>query len=160
MEELEKKKPDTHNKKETDEMDFAQTQRGDSQSWTVIVEWEWRTVGQDFPIVIKHLYSATQRFRCAPDPGIVLPLRGVHPPRDHDAFSPLFHISTSIFEKFSDSEENFKNVTFYRKISWFSAAEISDDHKFRISPLFQYISLLFRQNYYSPLLWTIFPLLF
>ena len=32
-----------------------------------------------------------------------------------------------IFDKFSDSEENFQNFTFSRKISSFSSAEISDD---------------------------------
>src|SRR6218665_2466783 len=64
--------------------------------------------------------------------------------------SPCFRFQIPpIFGKFSDSEENFHNFTFSRKISSFSFAEISDDlflvidHKFRISPLFspiQYIS--------------------
>jgi len=46
------------------------------------------------------------------------------------------------FDKFSDSMENFQNVTVSRKISRFSSAKISDDvflvidHKFRISPYF------------------------
>jgi len=53
-----------------------------------------------------------------------------------------------ISEKFSDFLKNFNNLTFSRKISWLSAAKISDDlflvidHKFRISPLlslFRYI---------------------
>src|SRR6218665_1669285 len=54
-------------------------------------------------------------------------------------FPALFQISP-IFEKKSDSVENFLNFTFSRKISLFSFAKISDDlflvidHKFRIPP--------------------------
>jgi len=64
-----------------------------------------------------------------------------------------------IFEKISDSEGNFHNFTFSRKISWFSSAELSDDlflvidHKFWISPYFPCFStfpLLFPENYYFP----------
>ena len=39
-----------------------------------------------------------------------------------------------IFEKFSDSEENFHNFTFSRKNSLFSSAEISDDLLFSHRP--------------------------
>src|SRR6218665_2981696 len=64
-------------------------------------------------------------------------------------FPPCFRFPP-IFEKISD---------LFRKMYRFSSAIISDDlflvidHKFRISPLFslfQYISLLFRENYYFP----------
>src|SRR6218665_340650 len=67
-----------------------------------------------------------------------LPTRGVHL---HDAF-PSVSDFPRIFEKFSDSVDNFLHFTFSRKISPFSSAKISDDlflvidHKFRISPLF------------------------
>ena len=52
-------------------------------------------------------------------------LRGVHPPWDHDAFSPRFRFPP-IFEKFSDSVENFPNFSssrnffpiFIRKNFW------------------------------------------
>src|SRR6218665_4031973 len=42
--------------------------------------------------------------------------------------------SPTIFEKFSDSVENFQNVTFSRKISQFSSAKISDDLFFSHPP--------------------------
>src|SRR6218665_2271874 len=77
-------------------------------------------------------------------------------------FPPCFRFPP-IFEKISDSVENFPNFTFSRKISRFSSAKISHDlflvidHKFRISPLFSlfhYISPLFLENYYFlPLLY-------
>jgi len=63
------------------------------------------------------------------------------PPETIIHFPPVSYFPL-IFEKFSDSKENFRNFTFSRKISWFSSAEISDDfflvigHKFQISPLF------------------------
>ena len=85
--------------------------------------------------------------------------RGVPPPWDHDAFSPLFQISPPIFEKFSDSKKNLKNFTFSWKISWFSSVKISDDlffsHRPQIPnfPYFRYFSTfpsLFRENYYFP----------
>ena len=79
-------------------------------------------------------------------------------PWDHDAFPPLFQISPSIFKKCSDSVENFLNFTFSRKISLFPSAKICDDlffsHRPQISnspPHFR----LFRENYYSPLLFNI-----
>ena len=61
---------------------------------------------------------------------------------------PLLFQIPPIFEKFPDSEENFQNLTF-----------LVIDHKFRISPYFRCCSTfpsLFRENYYSPLLWQIF----
>src|SRR6218665_1145156 len=67
---------------------------------------------------------------------------GVHPPEAMMHIPSLFQISPHIFEKFSDSEENFQNVIFSRKISPFSSAKISDDlflvinRKFRIPPIF------------------------
>src|SRR6218665_2487719 len=78
--------------------------------------------------------------------------RGVHPPEAMMHFPTCFRFPP-IFEKFSDSVENFQNFTFSRKIS----AKISDDHfsshrpqisNFPLFPLFQYISPLFRENYY------------
>ena len=81
--------------------------------------------------------------------------------------SPLFQIPPPIFEKCSDSVENFQNLTFSRKISWFSSPKVSydlflvSDHKCRISPLFslfQYSSPCFAKIIISPLLWQIPPL--
>src|SRR6218665_156213 len=71
---------------------------------------------------------------------------------------PCFQISPPIFEKISDSEQNFQNS---EKFLDFSSAEISDDlflvidHKFWISPYFPCFSTfppLYRENYYYPLL--------
>ena len=84
---------------------------------------------------------------------------------------PLFQISPPIFDKFSDSVENFQNVTFSRKNFQFSSAKIYYDlflvidHTFRISPhifsLFEYMHFpMFRENYYFPLLSKIFPPVF
>ena len=73
-----------------------------------------------------------------------------------------------IFEKFSDSVENFQNFTFSRKRFRFSSAKISYDlllvidYKFEISPLFtllQYISAYFGKDIISPLLSQISPLI-
>ena len=95
------------------------------------------------------------------------PIQGRPSPLRPWCISPLFPILPSVFENFSDSEGNFHNFTFSRKISWFSSAEISDDlflvidHKFWISPIFSlflYIFPLFRENYYFPVPWEIFPL--
>ena len=78
--------------------------------------------------------------------------RGVHPSETMMHFPPVSDFPP-IFGKFSNSEENFHNMTF-------SSAEISDDlffsHRPQISnsslfSLLQYISPLFRQNYYFPL---------
>src|SRR6218665_929064 len=61
-------------------------------------------------------------------PSLTRPMaRGVHPPEAMMHFPTLFQIPP-IFEKFSDSVENFRNFTFSRKISPFSSAKISDDH--------------------------------
>ena len=88
------------------------------------------------------------------------------PPETMMHFPPLFKISLLFSKKFQ-TEENFHNFTFSRKISWFSSVKISDnllflviDHKFRLSPLFslfQYIFLLFRENYHFPHTLTNFP---
>ena len=53
--------------------------------------------------------------------------RGVHPPLRPWCIFPLFQISPIVFDKFSDSVENFQNFTFSRKIFRFSFAKISDD---------------------------------
>src|SRR6218665_4216354 len=80
-------------------------------------------------------------------------------------FPPCFKFPP-YFRKIFGLSENFYNFTFSRKISSLSSAKISDDlflvidHIFRISPLFslfQYISPLFRENYFFPLLLQIFP---
>src|SRR6218665_2587636 len=66
-------------------------------------------------------------------------IRASIPPEAIMHYPPCFRFPP-IFEKFSDSVENFTNFTFSRKISRFSSAEISDDlilvtdHKFRILP--------------------------
>ena len=86
-------------------------------------------------------------------------------PWDHDAFLPCFRLPP-IYEKFSDSDENFNNLTFSRKISWFSSAEISDDlflssttnFDFPHFPCFSTFPPLSRQLLFSPLLWQISPL--
>jgi len=79
--------------------------------------------------------------------------------------SPCFRFPT-IFEKLSDSVENFQNVTFSRKIFRFSSAKISDDfflaidHKFRISPYFPCFSKfppVSRKLVFPPLLWKMSP---
>src|SRR6218665_2970175 len=63
-------------------------------------------------------------------------------------FPPCFRFPP-IFEKISDSVENFPNFTFFRTIFPFSSAKISHhlflviDHKFRISPLFSHASVHF-----------------
>ena len=66
---------------------------------------------------------------------------------------------------FSKNCRGLQNLTFSWKISWFSSAEISDDlfsHRpqiFNFPPIFA-VSVhfpLFRENYYFPLLWQIFP---
>src|SRR6218665_1955747 len=73
-----------------------------------------------------------------------------------------------VFEKFSDSEENFTNLTFSCKISSFSSAEISDDlflsHRpqilnFPLFSLFQYISPCFAKIIIPPSLQNFPPLL-
>ena len=82
-------------------------------------------------------------------------------------FPPFFRFPP-IFEKFSDSVENFQNFTFSRKNFRFSSAKISYDvflvidHKFRISPYFLCfpVSPLFRENYYFPLTFKNVPLSF
>ena len=67
-----------------------------------------------------------------------------------------------IFDKFSDSVENFKNFTFSQKnvsifIRFFShQPQISN---FPLFSVFQYISPLFRENYYSPTLKNVPPVL-
>src|SRR6218665_3975722 len=91
---------------------------------------------------------------------------GVHPPEAMMHFPSLFQISPHIFEKFSDSEENFQNFTFSRKISRFSSEKISDDlflvinHKFRVPPIFP-VSVHFhpvsRKLLFFPLLLKIPP---
>src|SRR6218665_3546872 len=80
---------------------------------------------------------------------VVLPVyRGVHPPETMIHFPPCFRFPP-IFEKISDSVENFPNFTFSRTIFPFSSAKISHDlflvidHKFRISPLFFHASVHF-----------------
>src|SRR6218665_1557647 len=79
--------------------------------------------------------------------------RGVHPPEVMMHFHPVSD-SPPIFEKISDSVENFQNFTFCRKISRF---------KFRISPplfsLFQYISLLLRKLLFHPYFFNFPPFL-
>ena len=85
--------------------------------------------------------------------------RGVHPPEAIIHFPPCFRFPP-IFDKFSDSEENFQNFTFSRKFFRFSSAKISDDlfqlstTNFEFPPIFP-VSVhftLFRENYYFPLL--------
>ena len=79
--------------------------------------------------------------------------RGVHPSE------AMMHICLClrfppIFDKFSDSVENFRNVTFSRKYFRFSSGKISDDlffvidQKCRIFPCFSTFPLLFRESYY------------
>ena len=84
--------------------------------------------------------------------------RGVHPPWDHDAFPPVS--DSPYFLKFSQFylfPTNF--LIFIRQnFSWLVFLVI--DQKFRNSPLFslfQYISPLFRKNYYFPPALTHFP---
>src|SRR6218665_2179832 len=85
--------------------------------------------------------------------------RGVHPSEAMMHFPPCFRCPP-IFEKYSDSADNFQNfpekefldfhlpkflMTFFLVI----------DHKFQISPYFPCFSIhfpLFRENYYFPLL--------
>jgi len=91
--------------------------------------------------------------------------RGVHPPWGHDAFPPLFQISPyfreifGLWGKFSKLYLFLKNfLIFIRRNFWWPFLVI--DHKFWISPLFslfQYISPLFRGNYYFPHTLTNFP---
>jgi len=66
--------------------------------------------------------------------------------------SPSFRFPP-IFDKFSDSVENFQNLTF--------PAKISDDlfvidHKFRISPYFLWFPSVSRKLFFPPL-WKISP---
>jgi len=91
-----------------------------------------------FFIYILGLYGLHQWSRTNWQLLIAFVKQGRPSPRSHDAFSPLFQISSPIFEKFSGSVDNLKNVTFSRKISPFSSATL------------RYISPLFRENYYFP----------
>src|SRR6218665_2857427 len=72
---------------------------------------------------------------------------------------PLCFRFTPIFEKFSKLSGKFFYFTFFREISRFSSAEISDDHflvidhKFRIPPLFslfQYIPPVSPKLFFPP----------
>src|SRR6218665_2055903 len=74
-----------------------------------------------------------------------------HPyPRDHDAFPPVSDFPPPIFEKFSDSEENFHNFTFSRKNSLFSSAEISDDFLFSHRPQISNFPSIFPVSVHFP----------
>src|SRR6218665_719947 len=72
---------------------------------------------------------------------------------------PLCFRFPPYFRKIFGLSENFYNFTFSRKISSLSSAKISDDFFFSHRPqmsnsplfsLFQYISPLFRENYFPP----------
>jgi len=90
--------------------------------------------------------------------------RGIHPLLKQWCIFPLFQIPP-YFQKNFKTVENFINFIFSRKISRFSPAIISDDlflsHRPQIldSPIFPVSVhfLLFRKNYYFPLLWKISP---
>src|SRR6218665_2212822 len=88
--------------------------------------------------------------------------RGVHPSEAMMHFPPVSDFPP-IFEKCSDSVENFQNVTFSRKMSRFSSAKISDDlflvidHKFRISLCFGTFPPCFAKIIISPLLSKMSP---
>ena len=93
--------------------------------------------------------------------------RGVLPPETMMHFPPYFRFPSLFSKNFQTLWKIFELLPFPEKISRFSSAKISDnlflvtDHKFQIAPLFclfQYISPLFRENYYFPLLWKISPL--
>src|SRR6218665_3294460 len=80
--------------------------------------------------------------------------------------TPCFRFPPAIFDKFSDSVENFQHFTFSRKISRFSSAKFSDDLFFSRRPqisnfplfsLFQYIPPYFAKIIISPLLSKISP---
>ena len=80
------------------------------------------------------------------------------PPWGHDAFPACFRFPP-IFEKFSDSVENFQNFTFSEKFSDFHPPKflmtfsLIIARKFRISPLFslfRYISPCFAKIIISP----------
>jgi len=82
--------------------------------------------------------------------------------------SPSVSDFPPIFDKFSDSVENFQTFTFSRKMFRFSSAKISDDlfcHTPQISncpPIFPVSVhfLLFRENYYFPTTLKNFPPVF
>jgi len=82
------------------------------------------------------------------------------PPETMMHFPPCFRFPP-YFRKILRLRGKFPKFYLFREIFRFSSAKISDelflviDHKFRISPLFflfRYISSLFRENYYFPLL--------
>src|SRR6218665_272391 len=81
--------------------------------------------------------------------------------------SPLFRISSPIFETFLRLRGKFSNLTFFRKFSRFSSAKISDDlflvidYKSLIShlfSLFHYISPYFAKIIISPYFYKFSPL--
>ena len=89
-----------------------------------------------------------------------LRVRGVHPPRGHDAFPSLFQICPLFPRNCSGSVENVHGFTFSEKKFRFSSAKISDDlllvidHRFEMSPLFSFFqpnsSSCFDQIFHSP----------
>src|SRR6218665_893367 len=94
-------------------------------------------------------------------------VRGLPPPRDHDAFPPCFRFPP-YFRKIFGLSEFFYNFTFSRKISSLSSAKISDDfflvinHKFRISSYFRSFSTfppVSRKLFFPPYFYNFPPVL-
>src|SRR6218665_936716 len=90
--------------------------------------------------------------------------KGVHPSEALMQFPPLSHFP-QVPKRFSDSEENFPDLTFSQKISNFHPPKILTisclliDHKFRISPLFplfQFVSPI-SGNFSFPHFCKMFP---
>ena len=127
--------------------------------WRIPMEWQhWLCPCSHFQFLIKS-WNLLRKISGTLNPEASIPLRPW-------CISPLFQISPYFSKKFRTLKKIFAIWLFPRKISWFSYTKISDDlflvidHIFRISPLFslfQYISPLFRENYFFPLLLQIFP---
>ena len=65
------------------------------------------------------------------------------PPETMMHFPPCFRFSPLFQKNFSDFLKNFNNLTFSRKISWLSAAKISDDLFYANSPAFYILYVYF-----------------
>jgi len=93
------------------------------------------------------------------------PLQGrPFPPETMMHFTPCFRFPPLFSKNFRTLRKIFKLLPFPEKFIDFHPPKFLKTFflviEFRISPLFslfQYISPLFRKNYYSPLLWQLFP---